>query len=236
MFSAMKSSMKKLWNDLAKVDCGNKLVNQFKLHKAIPNRWFDWEMIGKPTIMIIGQDWGPYFFLKKYIDQYKIEMKKEGFNYNQFLLETFTAHTEKMILKALQDGYKKKFNKSISDKDWQQLFFTVTEMFCRSGKLFRGNENFDIKGIELSLPFLKRQIEIIKPKVILALGDMAMKQLILALEIPLKYKNLTQFIDSIKSKKYFIHNGITIIPSFHPAAHVSPKSIYDRISMVWQFI
>jgi uracil-DNA glycosylase family 4 len=136
----------------------------------------------------------------------------------------------------LQSGYRKKFNKEMANSDWELLFFTVAELFCRSGRLFRGNDNFDAEGITLSLPFLKRQIETVKPKAVLTLGDMALKQIVLALDIPLEYKTLTQFINSIKNKKYFIHNDIIIIPSFHPAAHVDLKLIYDRIGMVWQFV
>jgi len=124
----------------------------------------------------------------------------------------------------------------MADRDWQLLFFTVAELFCRSGRLFRGSDNFDVKGIELSLPFLKRQIKIVQPKVILTLGDMALKQVILALDIPIRYKTLTQFIKDIERKKYFLHNNIIIIPSFHPAAHVDSKIVYDTIGMVWRFI
>jgi hypothetical protein len=185
--------------------------------------------------MVVGQDWGPYIFLKEYIDRYEVESKKDSFDYNHFLFETFSSRTEKMVLQFLQKSYKEKFGKEMKIDDWQLFFFTVAEYFCRTGTLFRGSDNFDPKGVELSLPFLKRQIEIVKPIIILTLGDMALKQVIRAMNIKINYKNLTKFIDETKEKKYFTHQGTLIIPSFHPAAHVNPKIIYERLAMVWQF-
>ncbi|MDO8609032.1 MAG: uracil-DNA glycosylase family protein [bacterium] len=231
----MTDTINKIWADLGKLNCGPKLVNQFKLHKFIPNKWFDWDPIGNDKIMIVGQDWGPYVFLKKYVNRYEVENKKSNFNYQEFLFDSFSSRTEKMILRSFEKSYLEKYGKNIETKEWNHFFFTVAVFFCRSGTLFRGNENFDKKGIDLSLPFLKRQINIVKPKIILTLGDMALKQVFNAMDIPIKYKNLTQYINEIQEKKYIIYNGIIIIPSFHPAAHVNPKIIYDRLSLVWEF-
>ena len=225
--------MEKIWTDLAEVDCGPKLVNQFKLHKFIPNKWFDWARKDKVEIMIVGQDWGPYIFLKKYVERYEIESSKANFDYENFLFETFSSRTEKMLLQSLQKSYQEKFGRKMANIDWQKFTFTVAEYFCRSGKLFRGSENFDAKGIGLSLPFLKRQIEIVKPKVILTLGDMALRQVVTAMEIPINYKNLTGFVCE---NKYIQHNGTIIIPSFHPAAFVDPKLIYEKIAEVWNHL
>lgn len=230
----IRDSTNKLWDDLARVNCGTKLVNQFRLNKFIPNKWFDWSVTKQTKIMIVGQDWGPYIFLKKYIDRYEINSKKDGFDYNQFLFETFSSRTEKMVLQFLQKSYKEKYGRDMHITDWQKFIFTVAEFFCRSGTKFRGDENFDTKGIELSLPFLKRQIEIIKPKIILTLGDMALKQVIKAMDIEVNYKNLTKFIEETEDKKYIVYKQTIIIASFHPAAHVDPKMIYERVAMVWK--
>lgn len=226
--------MKTIWDELATINCGPKLVNQFKLHEFIPNKWFDWSSSDKAKVIIVGQDWGPYVFLKKYVDKYKIESKKDSFDYNKFLFATFSSRTEKMLLQFLQKSFKEKFGREMTTDDWQPFFFTLADFFCRSGTLFRGSSNFDTKGVEQSLPFLKRQIEIIKPKIVLTLGDMALKQVVQAMNMQITYTNLTEFIKETEKKKYISFQGTMIIPSFHPAAHVNPNIIYERLAMVWQ--
>ncbi|MEK7504611.1 MAG: uracil-DNA glycosylase family protein [Patescibacteria group bacterium] len=230
----VNDSFIKLWNDLASVDCGPKLINQFSLHDFIPNKWFDWKTVSNRDVMIVGQDWGPYVFLKKYVDRYTLESKDKSFDYDKFLFETFSSRTERMIIQSLENSFQERFGKRMMRKHWNDFFFTVAVFFCRTGTLFRGSENFDKKGLELSLPFLKRQINLVKPKVIITLGDMALRQIISALNIPIDYKNLSQFIKDTDKDKYFIFNQIVIIPSFHPAAHVNPKIIYDRLAILWK--
>lgn len=33
------------------------LINQFKLHNLLPNKWFDWVAQVDAKVMVIGQDW-----------------------------------------------------------------------------------------------------------------------------------------------------------------------------------
>ncbi len=162
----MIDSPRQIWKDLAKIEVGKKLVNQFALHKRIPNKWFDWDTnLEKKDIVIVGQDWGPYCALLKYIENYKSEEEWST---------QFSSRTEKFLLNSLSTGFEKRFGKKIEREDWERMFFTVAVVFCRSGTLFRGSANFDEKlGMKLSLPFLKRQLEIVRPRVVLCLGKLA---------------------------------------------------------------
>lgn len=69
--------VKDIWvtRDGRKVNVG--LINQFKLHDFIPNKQFDWKRRVDAPVVIVGQDWGPYKELKKFIKDYQVESKKK---------------------------------------------------------------------------------------------------------------------------------------------------------------
>ena len=69
-----------------------------------------------------------------------------------------------------------------------------------------GNRNPEPAEIATCLPFLKKQIEIIQPKVIVCLGKIA-AQTLLQTEIPIT-KLRGQFQD---------YGGIQVMPTYHPA-------------------
>lgn len=194
--------MNNIWTELAKVECGPKMVNQYALYKSIPNKWFDWESnLDKKDIMVIGQDWGPFVALEKHIQDY--DPTKEW-------SEFFSSRTEKFLLRSLSGGFERKYKGKITNQDWERIFFTMAVLFCRSGKHFRGSYNFDEKlGMTLSLPFLKQQIELVMPKVILCLGRLAQRQ-----------------VEQISG-------DWRVVKSFNPAAHVDPKVIREQIELVW---
>lgn len=68
--------------------------------------------------------------------------------------------------------------------------------------------------------FLLEQLDIIKPRVVLTLGDSATKSL-----IDIKYKNFSEVIG-----KVFLINGIKVIPIYHPSP-ISPMSYKGNISI-----
>lgn len=75
---------------------------------------------------------------------------------------------------------------------------------CRPPK----NRNPNPDEIKACYPYLEKQIEIIKPKVIICLGAFAARTI---LNLPEKTA-----ISKIRGKEFNI-NGITVIPTFHPA-------------------
>lgn len=66
--------------------------------------------------------------------------------------------------------------------------------------------------------YLLKQLNIIKPKVVLSLGDAATKTI-----LDIKYKNFSEVV----GKKYEI-DGMTVIPIYHPSP-ISPKSYKGNI-------
>lgn len=70
-----------------------------------------------------------------------------------------------------------------------------------------GNRNPEPREIELCEPYLIRQLELIQPKVICALGTFAAQTLL---------KNTTP-ISKMRGQIHYYHN-IKLVPTFHPAA------------------
>lgn len=174
------------------------LVNHFALHDQIPNRWFDWENRIDSPIIIIGQDWGPYIHLKKYID-------------NPAQDHFASSRTEKFIINTLN---------SIDPTLINSIFFTVAVIFTRTGTLFRGNQNYnESQSFEISFPYVSRQIEILKPKVIFTLGGLAFKTV--DRHFKLNQNNLK--LSQIVSQGSIDLESVKIIPAYHPAAFVSPE-------------
>lgn len=174
------------------------LVNQFTLHKAIPNLWFDWENRANSPIMIIGQDWGPYVQLKKYI----VDSSQDHFA---------SSRTEKFIIHELN---------AISPRLINEVFFTVAVVFTRTGHLFRGNANYnESKSFRISFAYVSRQIDIVKPKIILTLGRLAFRAVDLHFKIGFRTKKLSEIVTLGEINL----EGTIIIPAYHPAAFVDPK-------------
>lgn len=92
--------------------------------------------------------------------------------------------------------------------------------FMEAIKCFPKERKNLIKCSDNCKNFLFEQLEIIKPKIILALGDAATKTI-----LNIKYKN---FLDIIG--KEFEVNGVKIIPIYHPSP-ISPKGYNGNIEI-----
>lgn len=222
---------------------GNKvdvsLVNHFRLHETIPNKWFDWVNRAEAPIMIIGQDWGPYAVLQKYVERYETQRKEANFDYDKFLFSTFSSRTEKFIVKAVESTYEKHYGKRFTPELWKQFFFTMAVLFTRQGKHFRGNANFDEKkSAALSYPYVKQQIDIVNPKVILTFGNLAFGVVNQYFKLGYEKIKISQIIDANKEVGYIKVGDTIIIPNYHPAAHVDPKiqmGIWEKLWELAQF-
>jgi hypothetical protein len=240
--------LKFLWHDLAndsrptqriKIRNGVQInvgfVNQFALHSFIPNKWFDWERRANAEIMIIGQDWGPYAALEPYLIAYEAEKDTDGFDYDEYLFRTFSSRTEKFIFKSLEKSYLEVYNRAITMEIWDKFIFTVAVFFTRQGKHFRGSEFYDEKyGVELSLPYLTRQIDIVKPKVIIPLGGTAWGMVRSIFELKQMPGKISDVVNSLNGKPIIVKNT-AIIPNFHPASHTDPKIQYEIWKTVWNY-
>lgn len=174
------------------------LINQFALHNRIPNRWFDWENRVNSKVMIIGQDWGPYLYLKKYI----ADPDKDHLS---------SSRTEKFIINTLNS-----FDPTLINT----IFFTVAIMFTRTGNLFRGNQNFNERqSFDISFPYLSRQITIVQPKVILTLGGLAFQAVNQHFNLNLSNQKLKTTVE----QGIITTSCNIIIPAYHPAGIYCPQ-------------
>ncbi len=237
--------IKKLWKDLGKNSTITKryktredkkvnigFVNQYTLHSFIPNKWFDWENRVNAEIMIIGQDWGPYRSLLPYIERYNKERNRVDFNYEEFLFKTFSSRTEKYIFTTLSKTYREKYGRDITNQVWEKFIFTVAVLFTRQDKHFRGSEFYDESfGMKESLPYLKRQIEIVNPRVLITMGGTAWNQIknIYNLKYPGKFSEVILKLN----RKPIVYKDIKIIPIFHPASFTDPKKQYKLWKTLW---
>jgi hypothetical protein len=211
------------------------LVNQFGKHEFIPNKWFDWTRRVNAEIMIIGQDWGPYSALTKFVQDYDNEQLLPNFNYDEFLFKTFSSRTEKFIISTLENSYYEHYNKKIDKVIWDNFFFTIAVLFTRQGNNFRGNDNFEpLTSLNLSYPYLTEQIKIVSPKVIIPLGNMAWEVLARYYSLASFGKNITEVVNKSLPKGIIKLDNVTIIPNFHPASHVDPKIIFSQFAKVWE--
>jgi hypothetical protein len=211
-------------------------INQFEKHSFIPNLWFDWKRKVEASIMVIGQDWGPYKELKKLIDEYQVKSKKEDFDYDKFLLETFSSRTEDFIKDVVKDTYESHFNKELNTSIWSKFIFTVAVLFTRRGEHFRGNEYYDENfGLEESQSYLQKQINIVDPKVIVALGGAAWKNIRDIYGLKKYPKQISKVIDLTKGQVIKLGNKI-VIPAFHPACHVTKEEKVGPWTNIWSWI
>lgn len=242
-----KEKIKELWNNLA-LDTEYKdikakrkgkitnlsLVNQYNKHDFIPNKWFDWENQVEAPVMIIGQDWGPYIKLKKFIDNYESKKNRKDFVYQEFLFDTFSSRTEKFIIKAIEETYPNGGKTALELSDY--FFYSVAVLFTRTGIHFRGNHNFDpVKSAEHSYKYLAQQIDILSPKIIMPLGGLALDQIQKYFDLELSGNNLTEKIGNINTG-IIQKNKTIIIPNYHPAAHINPEIMLDKWKLIWEYL
>ena len=207
-------------------DCS--LVNIYKnidFAKSIPSIWTDWLNRLDAEIMIIGQDWGPFqdmvMLNKSYIN-----------NHNwQELMNSEKSLTKKMLYNYLLASAKL-YGKVIDEEYINKIYITNAIMCARQGHNYRG-DNIKLKECTLNCSeFLKRQIDIVKPKVILTLGYYPLLSLakIYGFDIPNNLRDIVKDKDLIKIDK------MVIIPAFHPTAQIKKEVQLEQYSKIWKYV
>lgn len=207
-----------------KTDCS--LINIYKdnnFAKQVPSIWTDWYRRLNSKIMIIGQDWGPYEdmlkFHKLYLDNPTIE------NW-QLLIDKEQSMTKKQLTKYLIESSHGKIN------SLQDIYITNAIMCARRGNKYRAN-NIDLKYSSLSCSkYLLRQIEIVKPKVILTLGYYPL----LSLSKIFNFKIAKTLSKCIEDNAIIQVNDYIIIPLYHPVAQITKEKQMQQYNKIWQFI
>ena len=199
------------------------LINYFKENnfcKNIPSIWTDWFNRLDSKIMIIGQDWGPYNDMKKFNSL----LNKNKDNWKE-IIELEKSSTKKMLNYYIINSSNNKY--SLDD-----IFITNAIMCARQGNNYRGN-NIDLNKSTMNCSeFLQKQIEIVKPKVILTLGYYPLKSLskIFDFKIDSTLKNTIEKYPEIKLDNYII------IPLYHPVAQIKKIEQLNQYKRIWKYI
>lgn len=232
-----KEQLNKMFDDMSKCDlcldmkskngkdCS--LINIYKddFYKEIPSIWTDWFNRVDSKIMIIGQDWGPYIEMKKFHDMYKVEETEANW---KRIIEEEKSLTKKMLTKYLiESGSSHGVDKEFIDK----IYVTNAIMCARSGNNYR-SDNIKLKECSLNCSkYLKRQIDIIKPKIILTLGFYPL----LSLSKLYGFKIDDKLTDNINNYGVFELDEFVIIPLYHPAAQISSDKQREQYNKIWQY-
>ena len=193
--------------------------------KSIPSIWTDWYRRLDSSIMVIGQDWGPYADMEKLHDSYLINPTLENWD---GLINSEKSLTKRMLMKYLLESAKN----SHTSIDIDNIFITNAIMCARKGNLYRG-ENIDLlKSTIYCSDYLKRQIDIIKPRVIITLGYYP----ILSLATMYGFHISHRLSDIIRDMPVIKQDNFVIIPCYHPTAQVKKDVQFEQYMRIWDFL
>lgn len=199
------------------------LINIYKNYEFcinIPSIWTDWLNRLNSDIMIIGQDWGPYNDMKKLHNL----LSEDKSNWNE-LIELEKSNTKKMLEKYIKES-------SNNEYYLDNIYITNAIMCARKGSLYRGN-NINLKTSTLNCSeYLLKQIEIVKPKVILTLGYYPLMSLSRIFNFRIG-KTLKETI--VKLPEIMVNNYV-IIPLYHPVAQIKKEEQLTQYKRIWKYI
>lgn len=196
------------------------IYNDYNFGSNIPSIWTDWFNRLDSKIMIIGQDWGPYNDMEKLNSL----LNEDKSNWKE-LIESEKSNTKKLLENYIKDSSNNKY--SLND-----IFVTNAIMCARQGDNYRGN-NIDLKKSTLNCSnFLLRQIEIVKPKVILTLGYYSL----MSLSNLMDFKIEKTLKETIKEYPEICKGDYIIIPLYHPVAQIKKSEQLEQYKRIWKYI
>lgn len=208
-------------------DCS--LINIYKDEEIclnIPTIWTDWYSRIDSKIMVIAQDWGPYTDMLKYREEY-IELLSTDEDAWKTIVNKQDTLVHKKLYKFLKESAKlEKYN--LEENFMDNIYFTNAVMCARQGTSYKDTKNFDVKPCTLNcIAFLKKQIDIVKPKIILAIGYHPL----LSLSKIYDFEIGTNLIDSLDIIR---KDNIVIIPAYHPTAQVKEEDQLKIYRNIWK--
>ena len=204
-------------------DCS--LINIYKDNefcKNIPSIWTDWINRLDSKIMIIGQDWGPFNDMKTLNEAYIKQPTKENWKH---LIEQEKSATKRQLEYYIKESSNNKHS-------LDEIFITNAIMCARQGDNYRG-DNIDLKKSTHNCSnYLRKQIEIVKPKIILTLGYYPILSLskIYGFEIGNNLKETIKNYPEIKINNYIV------IPLYHPVAQVRKSEQLEQYKRIWKYL
>lgn len=229
----MKEKQKKLEKLFEKLGNCNQCLSFPNLNKSliniyqnldfsvnIPSIWTDWFHRVDSSIMIIGQDWGPYQEMKTLHD--KLNYDKSNW---KDLIESEKSNTKKLLAYYIEQS-------SQGTYTLDDLFVTNAILCARKGNSYRG-DNIDVKKSTLNCSkYLLRQIEIVKPKVIVTLGYYPLLSLASIFGFPIS-KTLKETIQCYPEIKVY---DFVIIPVYHPVAQIKKEEQLKQYQKIWKYV
>ena len=208
-------------------DCS--LINIYKekdFCMNIPSIWTDWKNRLNADIMIIGQDWGPYIEMQKIYNEYKKCETKENW---KRLIEEEKSLTKRNLEKFIYQSAKQ--NDIHLKENFIDEFYITNAILCaRQGNNYR-SDFIKLKECTLNCSeYLKKQIEIVKPKVILTLGYYPL----FSLSKIYDFKVASNLTKTIELYSLFQIDNITIIPLYHPAAQIKSELQLVQYDKIWK--
>lgn len=186
----------------------------------IPSIWTDWFHRVDSSIMIIGQDWGPYQEMRTLHD--KLNYDKSNW---KDLIESEKSNTKKLLAYYIEQS-------SQGTYTLDDLFVTNAILCARKGNSYRG-DNIDLKKSTLNCSkYLLRQIEIVKPKVIVTLGYYPLLSLASIFGFPIS-KTLKETIQCYPEIKVC---DFVIIPVYHPVAQIKKEEQLKQYQKIWKYV
>lgn len=198
-----KDEIRKLREKISTCRICPELVNPFslseKFHPKTIGYWNDaFKNYEHVKLMIVGQDWGSKEYLEKFIEENDGKIPEP---YDESNNPTF--QNLKYFLNEVKI-------------DTKNIYLTNAVLCLRRGKKISGNENKPLKKhFRNCSQFLKRQIEIIQPKIVATLGLEALNIMLEIFKIPKKVKTLNDLAGKIIAEKSEVFPKIKICPLFH---------------------
>lgn len=186
----------------------------------IPSIWTDWFNRLNSEIMIIGQDWGPYYDMKKLNSM----LNEDKSNWND-LIDFEKSSTKKILEKYINESSNNKYS-------LDNIYVTNCIMCARQGEFYRG-DNIDLKKSTLNCcEYLLRQINIIKPKVILTLGYYPL----MSMSKSFGFKIEKTLKETISKFPEIVTKDFVIIPLYHPVAQIKKEEQLQQYKRIWKYI
>ena len=208
-------------------DCS--LINIYKdgFYREVPSIWTDWLNRVNSKIMIVGQDWGPFNEMKNFQKMYKDNETIDNWN---GIIEEEKSLTKKMLTRYLVESGRQ-YGLDIDDSFLNKIYITNAIMCARKGNNYR-SDNIKLKECSLNCAnYLKRQIDIINPIIILTLGFYPLLALSKVYGFDI-FRNLSENIEHYGIIKV---NEMVIIPLHHPAAQISREKQIKQYEKIWQY-
>lgn len=170
--------------------------------------WTQWQGNLHAKLMVIAQDWG-------------------GADYvNHRVLEEDDNITNRRICKLLASvDIKIKLPQETQDE--RPLFFTNAVLCLKPGRL-TGPVNSRCFS-NCATDFLRQQVELVDPKVVVTLGYMAYHSLLIAYKLPLK----TLMREAVQ-ESFQLPGGNVLVPVYHPGNNGTRSRSFENQRMDWQ--